>query len=462
VTFTSFEYLLLLLGTVSAYYLLPGRPRLLLLLVASYVFYCYEVPAYGLIIASTTLVDYLAAIAIERSPTARARKAFLAASVVFNLGVLGYFKYANFALDALRPLLGRTGVEAPVLQVVLPVGISFYTFQEMAYTIDVYRKRVAATRDPLLFATFVSFFPQLVAGPIERAETLMPQLVATHRFDLDRLGSGVGLIFMGLAKKLVLSDRIWPVAYPMFRDPSRFDGFELSLGLLAMPMALYLDFSGYTDIARGSARLFGIELDRNFIFPWACANPADLWRRWHVMLTRWMRDYLFLSLPTGPFVSLIVTAGAIGLWHGASGKFVLWGVGNGLALAAYLLWRIHGPEPEQRRRQIVLPVLGWVLFAAYTLLLFPLFFGPDVGTALAYWTRLARAPWASLGEPSLTALAVFIALVLAVQVIGRNGIWEAVWKGLPAPLKGLAFAALFYVVLYGAVPSAQRFVYSEF
>jgi alginate O-acetyltransferase complex protein AlgI len=461
-SFVSFEYLVLLLAVFPVYYLLPGRARILLILVASYVFYCYWEPYYGYIIGFTTVVDYLAALGIDRSEDPRRRKILLVASLTSNLGMLGFFKYTNFALDTLGPLLGRFGLDTPVLDVMLPAGISFYTFQEMSYTIDVYRRRVRPARDPLLFATYVAFFPQLMAGPISRAEHLLPQLAGRPRCEIPRLCEGVGLLFQGLAKKLVLADRLFPLALARFQDPARFGGLELFLGLLAGPIALYLDFSGYTDMARGSAKLLGIELSRNFVFPFACANPADLWSRWHVTLTQWMRDYVFLPLSGRPLLALVVSAALMGLWHGAAWKFVLWGIGNGLALAVYLLWRIHGPEPARRRQALLVPVLGWLLFAAYTLLLFALFFGPDTATALRYWQRLVTTPWSSLHEPSVRFLAVAILVFLAVQLAGRRSFWQATWQRTPAPFKGLLFALLFYLVLFGAVPGGQRFIYFQF
>jgi alginate O-acetyltransferase complex protein AlgI len=461
VTFVSFEYLALLALTVAFYYLLPWRARVLLVLLASYVFYCYWEPWYGYLIAGTTLIDYGAALAMHGSTDPRRRKLYLLASLTANLGILAWFKYTNFALDTLRPLLGDAGLAVPHLDVLLPVGISFYTFQEMSYTIDVYRRRIEPTRDLLLFATYVSFFPQLVAGPIERADQLLPQLRTVHRFDFARLQEGVGLIFVGLFKKLCLADRLTPFLLPRFQQPGQFDGWDLALALAAMPVALYLDFGGYTDIARGSARLLGIELVRNFDFPFTSTNPGELWRRWHASLTSWMRDYAFVALPGNPALSMLLPAALLGLWHGAGWKFLLWGVGNGFALVAYVTWRINRKTPGGRRGG-PLAAAGTVVFWVYSLLLMALFFCPDLGTAVAFWRALATHSWSAWSEPTLVALAVFLAVFLAVQFAGRYLPWRARWDALPGWAHGALFAVLFYVVLFFSVPLGQKFVYQQF
>jgi alginate O-acetyltransferase complex protein AlgI len=461
VTFVSFEYLALLALTVAAYYLLPWRARVALVLVASYVFYCWWEPWYGYLIAATTLVDYGAALAMHGSTRPRTRKLYLLASLTANLGILAYFKYTNFALDTLRPLLGGAGLAVPHLDVLLPVGISFYTFQEMSYTIDVYRRRIEPTRDLMLFATYVGFFPQLVAGPIERAEQLLPQLRAVHRFDFARLQEGIGLIFVGLFKKLCLADRLTPFLLPRFQQPAAFDGWDLALALAAMPVALYLDFGGYTDIARGSARLLGIELVRNFDFPFTSTNPGELWQRWHASLTSWMRDYAFVALPGSPALSMLLPAALLGLWHGAGWKFLLWGVGNGLALVAYVTWRINRKTPGGRRGG-PLAVAGTAAFWLYSLLLMALFFCPDLPTAASYWRSLVTRPWQAFADPTLVALAVFLAAFLAVQFAGRYLPWRARWDALPPAVHGVLFALLFYAVLFFSVPVGQKFVYQQF
>lgn len=460
-TFVSFEYLVLLLTTCVLYYLLPQRARVVLLLIASYIFYCYWEPWYGYLIASTTLVDYLAALAMEKTEDPKRRRLYLIASLCANLGMLGFFKYTNFALDTLRPLLGGAGVGTLHLDILLPVGISFYTFQEMGYSIDVYRRRIRPCADLLTFATFVSFFPQLVAGPIERAEHLLPQLGIRQRFDIERFQNGMGLIFIGLFKKLCLADRLTPYLYARFQRPLEFDGWDLAVALLAMPVALYLDFGGYTDIARGSARLLGIDLVKNFDFPFTARNPDELWKRWHMSLTSWMRDYVFVVMPGHPTLSLILPAALLGLWHGAAWKFVLWGIGNGLALAAYVLWRIHRKTPGGREGG-ALAAVGTVVFWLYSLALMVLFFCPDLSTALSYWAALVTHPWTSLGDPTSNAVVAFLAGFVVLQFSGRYSAWRASWAEVPGWMRGVLFAMLLYAVLFLSVPVGQKFVYQQF
>jgi alginate O-acetyltransferase complex protein AlgI len=433
----------------------------LLLLVASYVFYAYWEHYYAYVIGFTTLMDFATGILIDRSQDPRRRKLYLGLSIATNLAMLGYFKYTNFALDTLRSLLGPAA-SIPHLDVLLPAGISFYTFQEMSYSIDVYRRRIKPTRDLMLFAAYVSFFPQLMAGPIERAERLLTQLSVPRRFDFGQVQEGLGLIVIGLFKKLVLSDRMTPFLYPKFRQPLGYDGYELLVSLVAMTVALYLDFGGYTDIARGSAKLLGIELTRNFDFPFSSRSPGELWQRWHFTLTSWMRDYVFLALPGNPVLSLLVPATLLGLWHGASWRFALWGIGNGLALAAYVLWRIHGPSASQRKKAGPLSILGTAVFWSWTLLLMALFFCPDLRTAALYWRQLFTAPWTTTGDASLLALVLFVALFMAVQIGGRYAPWREWWARVPAAAKGALLALLFYVVLFGSVPAGQKFVYYQF
>ena len=229
-----------------------------------------------------------------------------------------------------------------------------------------------------------------------------------------------------------------------------------------MPVTLYLDFGAYTDIARGSARMLGVELSRNFEYPFTSRSPGELWQRWHRTLTFWMRDYVFLPLSGRPVLSLVIPATLLGLWHGASWKFVLWGLGNGLALGAYVLWRIHGPTASERKQGSPLAWLGTFLFWTWTLLLMALFFCPDLRTAVAFWQRLFTAPWVTTADPSLLALLVFLVLFMAAQIAGRYAPWRETWDRVPEGVKGLAFAVLFYLVLFASVPVGQKFVYFQF
>jgi len=366
-TFASLEFVVLLVLTFAVYYFLPQRARMVLLVAVSYVFYCYWHPFYGVLILASTLIDYFMALVIDRESSKHVRRAALLASIAGNLGMLGYFKYTNFALDALRSLLGPLGTTLPgPLQLVLPVGISFYTFQTMSYTIDVYRGERRAERDFLLVALYVCFFPQLVAGPIERSHDLMPQLRRRQALTLRNMEGGVRLILWGFLKKLVLADRLALAGYPVFQAPSGYGASALAFAGAAMLVTVYLDFSAYAEIATGAARLFGIRLSRNFNFPHTAGNAAEYWRRWHITMSSWVRDYLYK--PLGGFrprniwhdcrVTLITMA-LVGLWHGANWTFVLWGLAHGTVLLCYRVLYLH--VLRRFRRSPVLRSVPWRL-----------------------------------------------------------------------------------------------------
>ncbi|HOX43912.1 MAG TPA: MBOAT family O-acyltransferase [Myxococcota bacterium] len=325
------------------------------LLIASYYFYgCWDWRFLGLILFTTAL-DWGVGLLLDPGPRAPAwvarlgarRRLVLTASLAANLGVLGFFKYFDFFAAGAAALLSSLGLQAsaPELGIVLPVGISFYTFQSMAYTLDVYRRRLPAERDPLRFALYVAFFPQLVAGPIERATNLLPQIASPRPMDLERLQGGLGLIGLGLLKKVVLADNLARPVEAVFSaaEPS---GLAVLLGAYAFALQIYLDFSAYSDIARGAARAMGFELMQNFDRPYLATSPREFWRRWHISLSSWLRDYLYIPLGGSrrgelrTRVNLMLTMLLGGLWHGAGLMFLVWGAWHGL-----LLWFERAAAP---------------------------------------------------------------------------------------------------------------------
>lgn len=308
--------------------------RLLFVFLASCVFYMAWNPRYIALILFSTLLDYSVGWAIHRAVDPRRRKAWLMVSLVGNLGLLGVFKYFNFFGQATADVLGLYGVEiqAPVLDVLLPVGISFYTFQTLSYTIDIYRGRFAPVKNPFEFAFYVTFFPQLVAGPIVRAAEFLPQLSRPPWLDRKRVGGALFLIAMGLLKKVVFADFVSVnLVDRVFDDPAAFTGTEVVIALYGFTLQIYADFSGYTDVARGSAMLFGLNLPKNFDRPYQATTVAGFWRRWHMTLSSWLRDYLYFPLggsrvgPLRTYFNLWATLFLIGLWHGASWNFVIYG-----------------------------------------------------------------------------------------------------------------------------------------
>jgi alginate O-acetyltransferase complex protein AlgI len=313
----------------------------LVLFLASCVFYMWWSPIFILLLLGPMLVDFNVARWLERTDDPRRRGWLLSASIFVNLGLLAFFKYATFLAQNALALLHGLGVpvefEAP--HVLLPIGISFFTFERMSYTIDVYRRTAPATHSPLDFALFISFFPRLIAGPIVRAADFLPQL----RSDLPlRFDAGIFfLIVRGLAKKVVVADNLSPFVEQIFSDPAAWSSLVIWLAALAFAVQIYCDFSGYSDVALALGRVFGLELPKNFERPYFARNPSDFWRRWHISLSSWLRDYLYVSLGGNrrgrarTYWNLMVTMLLGGLWHGASWNFVLWGFLHGLALAVH-------------------------------------------------------------------------------------------------------------------------------
>ena len=307
----------------------------LLLLICSYIFYSWWDWRFLSLIFLSTVVDYFIGLKIYDCREQKLKKAYLWTSLIFNLSLLGFFKYFNFFIDSWLDLLGNLGFETQIswtLNVILPVGISFYTFQTMSYSLDIYFKKLKPTKDFISFAAFVSFFPQLVAGPIERASNLLPQILNNRLFTYAQGVQGLRLILWGMFKKVVIADSLaWRVDY-VFNDFQSLDGGVLLLGLVYFSFQIYCDFSGYSDIAIGTAKLFGFELMSNFKFPYFSRNIGEFWRRWHISLSSWFRDYLYIPLGGSKgskwlslkniFIIFIVS----GFWHGANWTFIVWGI----------------------------------------------------------------------------------------------------------------------------------------
>jgi alginate O-acetyltransferase complex protein AlgI len=356
-----------------------AHPRLRnpLLLVFSLVFYAWWRVDFVLLLVASTLVDYVVGMGMYRSTRRSVRRGWLAVSLVFNLGLLGYFKYANFGIESFNQLLAAVGV-GPVswTQIVLPVGISFFTFQTMSYSIDVYRGHVEPERNPIRFGTYVSMFPQLVAGPIVRFGEIRGQL-HERRFSLDQFSQGVLIFLIGFNKKVLLANNFALAADEVFGSTP---GGLLSawLGLLAYTFQIYFDFSGYSDMAVGLGRMLGFEFPRNFDGPYRSASITEFWRRWHISLSRWIRDYLYISLGgnrhgvVATYRNLAISMLLCGLWHGADWTFIVWGAFHASLL---ILERVRGGQPFYgrlpRRGGVfctwVLVMVGWVIFRNSTL-----------------------------------------------------------------------------------------------
>lgn len=340
--FNSLAFAVFLPIVFVLYWLLPHRFRWVLLLSASYYFYMSWNVKYVALILFMTVVSYLAALLIEKQTTRRAKKAVLVTASVLCLGVLFFFKYFNFVSTSLRDLLSLFSVKLnPItLKLLLPVGISFYTFQTLSYVIDVYRGDIKAERHFGYYATFISFFPQLIAGPIERAENLLPQIKAEHRFDYGQAAYGLKLMAWGFFKKLVIADVLSPCVSAVYIAPQGTTGFALVLATFFFTIQIYCDFSGYSDIAIGASKLMGIDLMTNFKSPYFSQSIKEFWSRWHISLSTWFRDYVYIPLGGNRVgklrhsTNLMATFLISGLWHGASWTFVIWGGIHGFAQVA--------------------------------------------------------------------------------------------------------------------------------
>ena len=383
--FNSETFWIFFLVVLGLYQLLGHRAQNLLLLLASYVFYgCWSVRFLALIAAST-IIDYIVARSIEKCSSERSKRVLLGISIAANLGILGVFKYYGFFAGELAQLLDSVGLPAmvPTFHVVLPVGISFYTFQTMSYTIDVARGRCPATHNFWDFALYVAFFPQLVAGPIERATRFLPQITNRRRVTAEQVRDGVFLILNGLIRKIVIADNMAVLANSIFARPAHeLTGWEVLLGTYAFAFQIYGDFSGYSSIARGVAKLLGFDLMTNFRMPYFAVSPSDFWRRWHISLSQWLRDYLYISLGGNrhgrwrTYRNLMLTMLLGGLWHGANWTFLIWGALHGLylCLARILSLEDKDPQPIPLWRRILqmcvmfhLVCLGWLFFRADSL-----------------------------------------------------------------------------------------------
>lgn len=359
------------------------RNRNVVVLVGSYVFYGWWDWRFLSLLVISTIVDFTVARRLHRSESLTVRRRWLWVSLAVNLGILGFFKYFNFFVDGFATMTGTLGLGEPglVLRIVLPVGISFYTFQTMSYTFDVYRKRIQPCRSLITFATYVAYFPQLVAGPIERAQRLLPLLEdqTSRRFPRgEQLGHALSLILVGLVKKVVIADGVAAIVTDLFSEPGGQSSVAVWTAILAFSIQIYGDFSGYTDIARGVSALLGIDLMVNFREPYLSRNITEFWRRWHISLSDWLRDYLYISLGGNrggilrTLRNLMLTMLLGGLWHGASWNFVVWGGLHGLMLAAHRIMRggsVSSTEPGLRDLPSVLLTfvvvsLTWVFFRA--------------------------------------------------------------------------------------------------
>ncbi len=473
-SFAQVEYLPSVALVLALYALAPSRWRAGLLLLASWLFYLWVEPRDGLWLALATLAGYGVALALHAARTERAKRLWTALGVAVLMGLLATFKYSGFAVRALGQLSAALG--GPQLHFdgfVLPLGISFYTFQALSYVLDVRRGRIQPTRDLAQFALYVSFFPQLVAGPIERARHLLPQLAKLEVLRAEHLAPAARLIVIGLAKKWLIADRLRAEVWPLFSAPTECDSLTLLVAIAGMWAMLYLDFSAYTDLARGSARLFGVELVSNFERPFLATSVRDWAGRWHTSLGAWMFDYVWAPLAAGApsharvWRSNLTVMTLFGLWHGANWTFVLWGLGYGVLIScehSVRLWRARRGKPARTRSSTSSSILGWLSTTSISLVFIALFFSPNItffGEILAR-VASAQAPVDGAAWSRIAALLGLFAALLGVHAIGAERALAQLSARLPR------WAVLALLLLAGAVcvlwrtREPQPFVYFQF
>ena len=480
--FNSFDFALFLPIVFILYWFVANkniRMQNLLIVVASYVFYGWWDWRFLSLILFSTLVDYLVGVRLGTEDNQAKRKVLLWTSILVNLGFLGFFKYYNFFLDnfiASFSFFGRE-ITANSLNIILPVGISFYTFQTLSYSIDVYKRKLRPTKDFIAFAAFVSFFPQLVAGPIERAKNLLPQFFRSRTFDYNKAIDGMRQILWGLFKKMVIADNAAEIANEIFNNSANYSGSTLLLGALFFTFQIYGDFSGYSDIAIGTARLFGFDLMRNFNYPYFSRDIAEFWRRWHISLSTWFRDYLYIpiggsrgSLPMkirNVFVIFIVS----GFWHGANWTFIVWGALNAIYFLPLLLAkknRIYLGNVAQGRNlptiresfQMLttfgLTVFAWIFFRA-----------ESIGHSMSIISKIFSSSLFSLpafeGKRHALETLLLIMLFLIIEWNGREEQYATAQLGLKWR-KSVRYAMYYsiFIALFWFGGKEQQFIYFQF
>lgn len=483
-TFTTLTFALFLVLVFALYWSARGvRGQNWILVVASYAFYGWWDPRFCLLLLASSLVDYGVGRALGSADAVRRRKALVAVSCVANLGVLAVFKYYGFFVESLVETAASVGVtvRAPTLAIILPVGISFYTFQTLGYTIDVYRRELEPERDVATYLAYVSLFPQLVAGPIERAGRLLPQLRRARVFDEASARDGAKQMLWGFAKKIVLADHLGEFVDQVYGSPEvHASGPTLALATVAFAFQIYCDFSAYSDIAIGTARLFGVDLVRNFAFPYFSRSVGEFWRRWHISLSTWFRDYVYVPLGGSRrgrgrlWLSLMATFTLSGLWHGANWTFVIWGAVNGLLVGLSIRPGASKRGPDDRPPDLLtaeglraLPaMLGtfalvcstWVLFRAV-----------DLPQAMGIFARVATDVWRPAAWSELRYhgefLAAFGPIVLGFVVVEwrtRDAPHPLRLPSWPRPLRWALYTAIAWVTIYLMPDSASAFLYFQF
>ncbi|MGC6464513.1 MAG: MBOAT family O-acyltransferase [Akkermansiaceae bacterium] len=473
--FNSLEFVFFFMVVFWGYFGISARFRWILLLVASYVFYASWNPLYTLLIVGSTLVDYYAAIKVEESDSKRSKKLFLTLSLLSNIGLLGFFKYYGFLATESNWLLESFGYESrlPLFDVLLPVGISFYTFQTMSYSIDVYRGALKAERHLGHFALYVSFFPQLVAGPIERSTRLLPQLKRLQGFDYERVREGFQLIYWGLFKKIVVADWLADYVNNVYGNVDQSSGLACLLATFFFAFQIYYDFSAYSEIARGCGKVFGVELMVNFRTPYFSTSIKEFWQRWHISLSTWFRDYVYFPLGGNRvalprvLMNIMIVFAISGVWHGANWTFLIWGLLHGSALVLLLVSaglrgrifeRIGLPEQSWIRKG-----LGLGATFSFVLVTWVFFRAESLGDAMTVFSKFGQIFPIEVGGGQIAAglsRGTFLFLFVGVMLVTLLEVRDHVLKIFASPRPLVRWS--FYLMLGILIITAGHYQPSEF
>ena len=479
-SFISLEYIAFFVIVIPIYFIIPLRLRPILLGIASYIFYSFTQLNYILIIAFSTFIDYFIARQIASTPEDKkqSRQLLLSISIITNLGILFTFKYFNFFTDSINSLLVSSGNNA-LLQthnLILPIGISFYTFQSMAYTIDVYRGKIEAEKNLSIFATYIAFFPQLVAGPIERASNLLPQFRQKFIIDYERIVAGLRLILWGAFKKIVIADQLAIYVNGVYNNVNIYSGIPLILATVFFTFQIYCDFSGYSDIAIGSAKIMGFDLMENFRRPYFSRSIREFWQRWHISLSTWFRDYLYIPLGGNRvsfirnLLNLMTVFIVSGLWHGANWTFIIWGLLHGLYIVIETLIRIlckrvkfNLPEILQVLMTFIPVVFAWIFFRANTVndafYVASNLLSISDGFSQIYQPLTSQ----SVDKELVGALLALILMLLIIEWFQQKPYWMTLLRQKTKLRWAIYYSAVIFIYISIALaPTNQQFIYFQF
>lgn len=475
--FNSIIFALFLTVVFVGYWTIGGQRRRfqnLWLLAANCISYWWWDWRFLTLIFGAALIDFAVGLKLEKMDGIPARRALLGVSLLVNLGLLGFFKYFNFFSDSLTGLFHTMGMQAdlPTVRLILPLGISFYTFQRLSYTLDLYKKQIPATHDLLGFLTFSSFFPLIVAGPIERAKRLLPQFAKERQFDVDIAKDGLRQILWGLFRKIVIADNLIAPVNVAFRDYASLSGIDLAVGIFLYTIQIYVDFSAYSDMAMGVGKLLGFRIMRNFAYPYFSRDIGEFWRRWHISMSSWFRDYVYTPLSMKislarrwrRMLNILITFAVSGLWHGANWTFVTWGVLNGLFFAPLILG-----NPPQRETAMVAEgrlVPSWKdalrMSVTFALVMFAwTFFRADsLSQAFGYLQAMFTHSW--LAMPRYTPQALCSVALLAIEWLRRDRVHVLEKVAIPLTARWALYVAMLLTILVLGNFGTQEFVYALF